>query len=149
MKFPLAGPRDYIWGYTGHGVVVRTAKLRDGFRRIDCPQSGFVRFELDVAPDVGRANRRPVPAEQLRSWVASRLGNSGIEVKESEIEPFATHISSLPSRNARLCGSYIGAFVSGIGKVTDAERLFAVMRNGLPGGGPKCWGFGTFIIDGS
>lgn len=150
MKFPSRQPRDYVWGWTGKDIIVRSARPRDGFQPVVCPKSGYIRFEFEAAPRTGTAkNRQPMPWECLRSWATQRLSESGIKVLDLEIDPFVTHISSLPSRipEQQDGRTLVGAFMTGIGKVTGPKNLAVAWQHGIRGSGPKCWGFGTLVIE--
>ena len=142
-------PRDYIWGRTSTHVLVRTANKRTGFSPTNYPTSGVIAFEFDAAPKHGRhstgrrCTRRPLDSSLLDGWVLAKLGCSGIEVREYDIWRFT---ASVCSANTLDPGNLLSMMVTGFGMIVDADRFANAMLHGVPGSGPRCWGFGTLMI---
>jgi hypothetical protein len=152
MKVPgEVQPRSYVWGRIGDTVLVRTGTETPGFTAGQIPRRGaIIDFAFHAAPKRGHKGKRngkprsttrcslflTVPIED---WAQAKLADAGLDVIDMETVYFQTKIGD---RTALQAGMIMGQ-----AKVANRNVLTTNLVQGIPSSGPRCWGFGTMILD--
>lgn len=144
-------PRRYLYTRTEGGVVLRHPEPVEiagaEWKAVSAPKRGSIRFFLRVIPMIkrgareGRARQRIVlnePAAQ-REWLADRFAKNGMEIGDTIISDYMTHVDAPGGRFVKT-----GIDVLGIAKIKNSALFHDALLNGIGEGKP--YGFGNLII---
>lgn len=136
--------RDYLWTMMKSGIAVRMVRPNGdlGWKQVDVPRSGLIRFSLDAAPRRTDANgkRRPLTApEDIEEWIFRKLEGAGLVIRSATALPFDTTIAK--RRPWRLKAIKY----TGTAEVETPELLDEVFVRGI--GSCKSFGFGMLNVE--
>jgi hypothetical protein len=122
-----------------------------GFTRYQTPTRGsIIGFTFHAAPKRGHKGKRNGKRRSttrcslfltvsINDWARAKLTAAGLDVLDMEAVYFRTKIGDRTAIQ--------GGMIMGQAKVADRDVLATNLVQGIPSSGPRCWGFGTMILD--